>query len=316
MYVNDTVFAHMSSLTESRSQAEEHCPSLRDHDAYFPLILACYGLYPQTTNYALDEWAISGDGQNWYHSLMDTFSTTKVPALCFLTLAILLCVPPYQRMSSNPGAHQPSPDPLLDLGAFAEGQEPNNRRDILEKTAFSAIRVLTHEKIQDRFSEPQQREHRYLSELLTHALGKNPTLVGCREGTLDCYWEAKVADPKDHTEALTVSLAGLAAARHLPQGKITQKILYEDRSDSKAVISCSRMTSSTTLNESISDSKAKKVHFHPDLMIKSDNGWNTLNGRPAALDYVFNILFLGGAGVGKSKIIDRVSRASPCLNLR
>jgi hypothetical protein len=57
MYVNDIVFAHMSSLTEFRSQAAEHFPSLCDHEAYFPLILACYGIYPQTTNYALDEWA-------------------------------------------------------------------------------------------------------------------------------------------------------------------------------------------------------------------------------------------------------------------
>jgi hypothetical protein len=73
------------------------------------------------------------------------------------------------------------------------------------------------------------------------------------------------------------------------------------------------MTSSTTLNESISDSKAKKVHFQSDLTIEGDNEkrWYTLKGRPAVPDYTFNILFLGGAGAGKSKIIDRVSRASP-----
>jgi hypothetical protein len=225
MYVDDAINAHRSSLTEFRSQAREQCPSLRDHEAYFLLILACYGLYPQTTNYALDEWATSGDGQNWYRSLMDTFRSTKVPAMCFLTLAILLRVPPYQMMSSTPGAHQSSLDPLLDLGALVEGQGSTNRRKILEKTAFSAIRVLTHENFQLRFPEPQQRENIYLSKLLTHALGKKPTLVGCPEGTLDCYWKAKMADPKDHIEAFTVSQAGLATAGHLPQGKTTQKVI-------------------------------------------------------------------------------------------
>jgi hypothetical protein len=313
MYVNDTVIAHMSSLTEFRSQAQEHCPSLCDHEAYFLLILVCYGLYPQTTNYALDEWATSGEGQNWYHSFTNTYQSTKVPAKCFLTLAILLCLPPYKKMSSTPGAHQPSLDPLLDLSALVGGQRPRSRREILEKTAFSAIHVLEYENVQVLFPEPQKREHIYLSKLLTHALGKEPTLPGCLEGTLVCYWYARVAGPNDHTEALTVSRAG-----HLPQGKITQNLLYEDRSENEAVASCSRMTSSTTLNRSISDNKTKKVHFQSDLETNDDNEKrrNIRKGRPAVPDHAFNILFLGGGGVGKSKIINRVSRASPRPNLR
>jgi hypothetical protein len=80
-----------------------------------------------------------------------------------------------------------------------------------------------------------------------------------------------MADSKNHIEALIILLANLAAAGNLPQSKITQKILYKERSDNKAVILCFRITSSTTLNESIFDSTAKKVHFQFDIVIGSNN---------------------------------------------
>jgi hypothetical protein len=153
----------MSNLTEFSSQAREQCPSLRDHKASFLLVLVSYGIHPQATNDALDEWATSDDGRNWYRSLMSTFWSTKEAAICVLTVPVLLGIPSYRNMSSASGAHLPSIDPLLELGTFVEGQGPNKRKLILEKTAFSAIRVLTDENFQLLFQEPQQMEHRYLS---------------------------------------------------------------------------------------------------------------------------------------------------------
>jgi hypothetical protein len=216
----------MSNLTEFSSQAREQCPSLRNHQAYFLLILASYGIHPQETNYALDEWATSDDGRNWYRSLMSTFWTTKEAAICVLAVAVSLRVPPYQNMSSAPGAHPPSIDPLLELGTFVEGQGPNKRKLILEQTAFSAIRVLTDENFQLRFQEPQQMEHKYLSQVLSDALDKNPTLSGCLEGVLDRYWVTKFTGPTDHTAAYKISLFALTAAKYLPQGKTTPGSYY------------------------------------------------------------------------------------------
>jgi hypothetical protein len=149
---------------------------------------------------------------------MSTFWSTKEVAICLLIVAVLLGVPPYRSMSSAPGAHLPSIDPLLELGTFVEGQGPNKRKSILEKTAFSAIRVLTDENFQLRFQKPQQMEHSYLSQVLADALDKNPTLLGQLEGCLDGYWTAKFTCPMGHTAAYEISLAALATAQ---QGKTT-----------------------------------------------------------------------------------------------
>lgn len=155
MYVTGTTVPHMSNLTGCSSEAEAKYPSLRDHKACFLLILVLHGLYPQTTNYAFDEWATSRDGQNWYYSLMNTFWSTKKPAEYLLILAVFLRVPSYRNMASTHGGHQPSLDPLPDLSTFVEGQGPINRRVVLEKTAFSAMRVLMDENFKRRFEEPQ-----------------------------------------------------------------------------------------------------------------------------------------------------------------
>ena len=65
------------------------------------------------------------------------------------------------------------------------------------------------------------------------------------------------------------------------------------------------------------DETSKKVQFQTELMIEGGNerDSDTLDGRHIVLDHVFNILFLGGPGVGKSQIINRVSRASPFPNI-
>jgi hypothetical protein len=85
---------------------------------------------------------------------------------------------------------------------------------ILEKTAFSAIRVLIDENFKRRFKKPQQREHKYLSRVLEFSLDKNPTMLGCLEGTLDRYCMARIGGPMDHLEAFKV--IALAAAQHQP----------------------------------------------------------------------------------------------------
>jgi hypothetical protein len=154
---------------------------------------------------------------------MSTFWSTNKVSICVLIVAVLLGVPSYRNMSSAPGAHLPSIDPLLELGTFVEGQGPNRRKSILEKTAFSAIRVLTDKNFQLWFREPQQMEHGYLSQLLVDALNKYPTMLECLEGCLDRYWIAKFTSPIDHTAAYEISLVALAAAEHLPQGKITPR---------------------------------------------------------------------------------------------
>jgi hypothetical protein len=220
MYVNSTIVPHVQNLTEFSSQARGQCPSLRDDKAFFLLILASYGIHPQATKDALDEWATSDDGRNWYRSLMSTFWSTKEVAICVLIVAVLLGVPSYRNMSSAPGAHIPSIDPLRELGTFVEGQGPDKRKLILEKTAFSAIRVLTDENLQLWFQELQQMEHRYLSQVLTDALDKNPTLLGCLEGCLDHYWTTKFTGPTHHTAAYEISLVALAAAG---RGKTTPR---------------------------------------------------------------------------------------------
>jgi hypothetical protein len=81
---------------------------------------------------------------------------------------------------------------------------PNNRRVILEEMAFSGIRVLKDENFQLRFPEPQQKELEYLSQVLTNALDKTPTMLGCLKGALDRYWVARITNPMDHTEAFKV----------------------------------------------------------------------------------------------------------------
>jgi hypothetical protein len=64
--------------------------------------------------------------------------------------------------------------------------------------------------------------------------------------------------------------------------------------------------------------KAKKIQFQTDLLIEGGNekGSDNRNGRYIVPGHVFNILFLGGPGVGKSRIINKVSRASPFPNIR
>jgi hypothetical protein len=66
------------------------------------------------------------------------------------------------------------------------------------------------------------------------------------------------------------------------------------------------------------DETSMKVQFQTGLMIEGANekGLDTLDGRHIVPDRVFDILFLGRPGVGKSQIINRVSRASPFLNIR
>jgi GTPase SAR1 family protein len=53
-------------------------------------------------------------------------------------------------------------------------------------------------------------------------------------------------------------------------------------------------------------------------MIEGSNkkGSDTLGSRLIMPDDVFNILFLGGPGVGKSLVINRVSRVSSFPNIR
>jgi DNA replicative helicase MCM subunit Mcm2 (Cdc46/Mcm family) len=43
---------------------------------------------------------------------------------------------------------------------------------------------------------------------------------------------------------------------------------------------------------------------------------DTLDNRHIVPDHVFDILFLGGPGIGKSQIINRVSRVFPFPNIR
>jgi hypothetical protein len=59
--------------------------------------------------------------------------------------------------------------------------------------------------------------------------------------------------------------------------------------------------------------KTQKVRFQTDLMIEGNNKKmsDVPHGRYIVPDHVFNILFLRGLGVGKSQIINWVSRASP-----
>jgi hypothetical protein len=311
MYVTGTIVPHMSNLTECSSDAEAKCPSLRDHKNSFLLLLVFHGLYPGEKD-ALDGWTISRDGQNLYHSLMNTFSSTKEAAEYLLILAVFLCVPPYWKMSSTHGSHQPPNDPLPDLGNFVEEQGPVDRRIILEETAFAAIRVLTDETFNLRFEKPQQTERKYLSTVLMYAVGKGQPMLGCSEGPLDPYCEARIGKPVDHAEAFRI-LWALATAKHLPH-----KLSY-DRSDSTEKFPCSRTTSSTTLRGSICDTasfatpkggicdatpsdtldsiKVQNAHVKCGLVIK------------AGPDHVFTIRFVGMRGVGKSEIINRVSRA-------
>jgi hypothetical protein len=151
---------------------------------------------------------------------MSTFWSTREVVICVLIVAVLLGVPSYRNMSSAPGAHLPSIDPPLELGTFVEGQGPNKRKSILEKTAFSAIRVLTDENFQLWFQKPQQMEYRYLSQVLINALDKNPTLLEHLERCLDRYWTAKFTCPMGHTAAYEISLVALGAAQ---RGKTTPR---------------------------------------------------------------------------------------------
>jgi len=227
VYVTGTIAPHISNLTECSSDAEAKCPSLRDHKNSFLLILVFHGLWP-SENDALDGWTKSRDGQNLYHSLMNTFSNTKKVAKYLLVLAIFLCVPSYSKISSTDGHHQPPNDPLPDLGNFVEGQGPVDRRTILEEMAFAAIRVLTDENFNRRFEKPRQTEHKYLSTVLTHAVSKSQTMLRCFEGALDRYYKVRIAGPVGHAEAFRISCV-LAPAKHLPHGITPRKLLYEDR---------------------------------------------------------------------------------------
>jgi GTPase involved in cell partitioning and DNA repair len=84
-----------------------------------------------------------------------------------------------------------------------------------------------------------------------------------------------------------------------------------DRTDEEIGALCSHMASFTTLRGSICE--AEKVRFQSNLETEGGNkeGSNTLDGRNVALNHAFNVLFLGRPGVGKSQIINKVSRASP-----
>jgi len=74
----------------------------------------------------------------------------------------------------------------------------------------------------------------------------------------------------------------------------------------------------STHDETSSSRKAEKVQFQTDLMIEGGNekGSDILDGRHVVPDHAFNIFFLGGPGVGKSQIINRVSRTSLFPNIR
>jgi len=48
----------------------------------------------------------------------------------------------------------------------------------------------------------------------------------------------------------------------------------------------------------------------------NEKGSDILDGRHVVPDHAFNIFFLGGPGVGKSQIINRVSRASLFPDIR
>jgi hypothetical protein len=223
-----------------------------------------------------------------------------------LILAVFLCVPPYWKMSNGP--HQPSNDPLPDLGNFVEGQGAIDRRMILKETASAAIRVLTDENFNRWFEKPRQTEHKYLSTVLMHAVGKSQPMLGCLEGTLDRYCKARIVGPLGHAEAFRISWV-LAPAK-LPHGMTTQ-VIIRGQEDSKAGFSCSRTTSSATLKGSICDTtsgscKAQKAHVKFGLVVKA--GKKQISDTP---DHVFTIQFVGKRGVGKSGIINRVTRASP-----
>jgi hypothetical protein len=219
----------MLNLTECSSDVQAKCPSLGDHKNCFLIILIYHALYPWAENSVLNEWKMSFECQNLYHSLMNTFWSTKDPVEYLLVLTIFLCVSPYRDMSSSRGAQQPSNDPLPDLGTFVEAQGPIERRVILEKTAFSAIRVLKDENFTCRL------EHKYLSNILRCAVGKKPTMLGCLEGTLDRYCRTRIDSPMNHPEAFKISLMGLGAAKRPLHGKTTKRLLHEDRSDKKQV---------------------------------------------------------------------------------
>lgn len=291
MYVTGTIVPHMSNLTECSSDAEAKCPSLRDHKKSFLLILVFHSLYSGENN-ALHGWTISRNGQNLYHSLMNTFSSTKEAAEYLLILAVFLCVPPYWEMSCTHGPHQPSNDPLLDLGDFVEGQAPVDRRVILEETAFAAIRVLTDENFNHRFEEPRQAEHKYLSTVLIHAVGEPQPMLGYLAGTLDRYCKARIDGPVDHAEAFRISRA-LTTAKHIPHAKL----LYEDRSESGTTSTTSSGKTPTTMSSTTSTSASS---------VKSPTTSSTTRS-----DHVFTIQFVGQRGVGKSGIINMVSRVSP-----
>jgi hypothetical protein len=154
---------------------------------------------------------------------MSTFWSTKEAAICVLIVAALLCVPSCRNMSSAYGAHQPFIDPLLDLGTFVEEKGPEKRKAVMEKAAFSAIRVLMDEDLQHGVQEPQQSEYKYLSAVLTYALDKNPTVLGCLEGVLDHYWLTRLTRPTDHATAYKISLDAFARAGYLSQGKTIPK---------------------------------------------------------------------------------------------
>jgi hypothetical protein len=76
---------------------------------------------------------------------MSSFWSTTEAVICVLTVVVLLSVSLYRNMSSAFKAHLSFIDPLLELGTFVEGQGPNKRKLIFEKTVFSVIRVLTDE---------------------------------------------------------------------------------------------------------------------------------------------------------------------------
>jgi hypothetical protein len=126
--------------------------------------------------------------------------TNRLP-ICLLILATCLSVPPY-RTRSYPALL----DPLLELGIFVERRGPCNKTAILERAAFSAIRVLAGEDFQQRLSARQKREYAYLSQLLVAQIDKNEqdkfeTRLGPLEGGLDRYWDTRFAG-LGHSEAL------------------------------------------------------------------------------------------------------------------
>jgi hypothetical protein len=166
-------FLYILNLTEYSCDVQAKYLSLGDYKNCFLIILIFHTLYPWAKNSALNEWKLSLEYQNLYHSLINTFWSTKNPVEYLLVLTVFLYISPYRNIFFTRGTHQPSNNPLPDLGVFVEGQGPIKKRVILEKTTFSTVRVLENENFTYLFKKPRQVKHKYLSIILKYTVGKN-----------------------------------------------------------------------------------------------------------------------------------------------